>query len=122
MSGRFSNELQKMTIRLIYQLAALIEMPAVGVRIRSKSTSTPIFIYDKANDEKFVSVSISTFLTLNVAAAIAKGGAFADLLESPRFPKRPSSPAWDMEPLEVDTIEKAMTALGLAKDAGGNDS
>jgi hypothetical protein len=122
MSGSFSNELQKMTIRVIHQLAAMTKMPAVGVSLQSKNTSRPIFIYDKAHIENYCQLSISTFLTLNVAAAIAKGGTFADLIESPRFPKRPSSPVWDMEALEVDTIEKAMTTLGLAKDAGSTDS
>jgi hypothetical protein len=112
MSGRFSNDLQKMTVRLIYQLAALVKMPAIGVRIDPKSPSKPIVISDKMDHHRFCKLSISTFLDLDVEKAIVKGGTLDDLMHSKRVTSV-VSPKWDMEPVETETIEQAMAALGL---------
>jgi hypothetical protein len=113
MNERFGREVQKMTVRLIYQLAAVAKMPAVGVYVLSQNTSAPIKVWPKPDLRGDVRrLSISDFLRFNVEAAIAKGGTFADLLTTAR-PKRSSSPDWGMEPLEVDTIEDALAVLEL---------
>ena len=112
MSGKFSNDLQKMTVRLIYQLATLLKMPAVGVRIDQKRPSKPIVLYDKMDHHKFCELSISTFLSLDVEKAIVKGGTLDDLIQSKRVTSV-VSPKWDMEPVETETIEQAMAILGL---------
>jgi len=112
MSGKFSNDLQKMTVRLLYQLAALLKTPAVVVRIDPKRPSKPIVLYDKMDHHKFCQLSISTFLDLDVEKAIVKGGTLDDLIHSKRATSV-VSPKWDMEPVETETIEQAMAILGL---------
>ncbi|HLN11231.1 MAG TPA: hypothetical protein VK281_20055 [Xanthobacteraceae bacterium] len=106
MTERFGSEEQKMTVRLIHQLAAIAKMPAVGVYVVSGNTSKPIRIWPKPDlrgDRRSLSIS----LRLDVEAAIAKGGTFADLWATAR-PKRSSSQDWGMEPLQVDTIEDVL--------------
>jgi hypothetical protein len=49
--------------------------------------------------------------------AIAKGGTWLDLMETQDCKPSPSAPRWDMEPLETDTIEQTLTAVGLAKSS-----
>jgi hypothetical protein len=113
MTERFGREVQKMTVRLIHQLAAIAKMPAVGVYVVSGNTSKPIRIWPKPDlrgDRR--SLSISDSLRLDVEAAIAKGGTFADLWATAR-PKRSSSPDWGMEPLQADTIEDVLALLDL---------
>jgi hypothetical protein len=110
----FSREVQKMTVRLIHQLAAVAKMPTVGVYVMTGNASKPIKLWEKPDRQGPCLLTISEFLRLDVEAAKAKGGTLAALFQSVR-PKRPSSPDWGMEPLEADTIEEAMAILDLPR-------
>src|SRR5205814_638206 len=110
---KFSRDVQKTTIRLIHQLAAVLEMPAVGVCIRSEKTSEPIVIFDRSRPLQSNSLSISKFLCIDVQMAIENGGTRESLLRSIR-PKRPST-RWDVEPIDLDEIEQTLAASGLIK-------
>jgi hypothetical protein len=100
MTDKIASETQKLTIRLIYQLAAIAKMPTVGVHLSSRRTSQPIVIWEKPNiTGNMRQLTIWQFLSLDVTAAIAKGGTFTDLLQSKRI-KQPWPPTWEIEPLE----------------------
>ena len=47
MNPRFSREVQKTTIRLLQQLAAVYQMRNVGVRIKDDDPAMPIELYSK---------------------------------------------------------------------------
>jgi hypothetical protein len=113
MTDKIASETQKVTIRLIYQLAAIAKMPTVDVHLSSRRTSQPIVIWEKPNiTGNMRRLTIWQFLSLDVAAAIAKGGTFTDLLQSKRI-KQPWPPTWDIEPLEQDTLDQALSTVGL---------
>jgi hypothetical protein len=113
MTDKIASETQKLTIRPIYQLAAIAKMPTVGVHLSSRRTSRPIVIWEKPNiTGNMRRLTIWQFLSLDVAAAIAKGGTFTDLLQSKRI-KQPWPPTRDIEPLEQDTLDQALSAVGL---------
>ena len=58
-------------------------------------------------------MTLTSFLTFNVPMAIEKGGTYKDLLATEGRNTEAIISRWDAEPLEVDSLEQAVTALGL---------
>jgi hypothetical protein len=121
MNPRFNREVQKTTIKLLYQLAAVHKMPNVMVRIRKSDPMAPIELYQKTEQTEtkqtwqfWANVSIPVFLSYDVPTAIASGGRVHDLVAARNKQRRP--PPWDMEPLETDTVEQALAAVGFNQD------
>ncbi|MGB7077606.1 MAG: hypothetical protein WBD53_10490 [Xanthobacteraceae bacterium] len=113
MTGRLDLEAQKLAIRMIHQLAAIKKMPAIKVRLRSPKEARPIVVEPIPNlAGDWSDFTIWEFLALDVEAAKAKGGTFADLLKSKRS-KRQWPPTWDVEPPDLETLDNSLDALGL---------
>lgn len=110
MAGRLDLEVQKLAIQLIRQLAAVKKMSAIKVFIGSAKETKPIVLME--SPKSFIDLSIWHFLKLDVEAAIAKGGTLHDLLNSKR-PKRPRPPTFEMEPLDVETLDDAMSTIEI---------
>jgi len=65
-----------------------------------------------------VPITLTSFLTFNVPMAI--GGTYKDLLATHGLNTKSIVSRWDSKPLEVDTLEQAVTALGLKSLAAKN--
>jgi len=65
-----------------------------------------------------VPITLTSFLTFNVPMAI--GGTYKDLWATHGLNTKSIVSRWDSKPLEVDTLEQAVTALGLKSLAAKN--
>jgi hypothetical protein len=116
MTGRVDLKAQKLAVLLIHQLAAIKKMPRVKVRLLPPNKSKPIVITPVPNETgDFRHITIWQLLSLDVDAAIAKGGSLNALLQS-RHLKRPWPPACGIEAPDNETLDDAISVLGLKVD------
>ena len=108
MTERSDRVAYKVAFRLIQQLATIRKMPGVAVRLYPDKWR-PIQITPVPPTGNWWDCAISHFLSMDLESLIATGAEFDELVKSRRV-KAPA--AWDMAPLDVETIDDALKSFG----------
>ena len=81
---KFNREVQRTSIKLVRQLEAAGKMPNVLCDIKDSAPMAPIALYRKTERgyEFYADISIQTFLSFDIPAALAAGGTIDDLYKT----------------------------------------
>jgi hypothetical protein len=116
MKAKVNREAQRLAIRFLHQLAAVLEMDTVRVRLEGADTPRPIVLIGEVcrpgtNTVRLIEgnpMTLTSFLTFNVPMAREKGGTYEDLWATLGRNTSSTLSRWDSEPLEVDSLDEAV--------------